>query len=449
MASNLFIDLGRSIVANALNSPNSFDRIYDMTYGRSTTPNFFQFVQSISKGRTKRANHEDGKVEVLRQFNQYVQAEIASTVLSGSNIVLTLSDATYDFFRNDFEVMDKNRKGGIVIAHSPGSVTLAPLPGESFTLATDFVAGTYAVAGATAMPSRGSTGTESLYTEPERDYNYTRFMRESVFMSRKDLQTTYLNDSGNMVSSYQEQMAAARFAYQLDYNAIFGKRGKGLVNGQTVQTNGGLYWAIQNRGGLYQSESSLPTLATYKRQLEFIRDNSNQPTGQVLWVGGTKARARFFDTVGSSAITNVGKNATFGTGFNTGLDITTFQWLGLSHGFIDLPLFNDPSFNQNISNISGERIFSDAFFVLNLSDVPDINGGMAPPVQVIHFDETAQINYGFVPGTVGANFNPGQATTAGKFMMASGIDGAEAHMWFDGGIDIPNAAGMTAWTLND
>jgi hypothetical protein len=32
--------------------------------------------------------------------------------------------------------------------------------------------------------------------------------------------------------------------------------------------------------------------------------------------------------------------------------------------------------------------------------------------------------------------------------MASGIDGAEAHMRFDGGIDIPNATAMTAWTLN-
>ena len=445
--STLSLNLNQSLVANALNDPNSFTRIYDMTNGRNN-PGFFSFVNYLSKGRTQRANHETGKVEVLKQFDQYVNAEIATNALSGSNIVLTFTDASYDFFRLNFLVMDKNRKQGLVVAHGPGTVTLAPLPGESFTLATDFVAGMYAVSGGTAMADFGSMGTESLYANPERDYNYTQFMRESIFINRKDLHHTYLNDSGNLVATYQELMLAARFAYQMEWNAIYGKRNTGVVNGQQRQFNGGLYWAIQNRGGLYQSESSLPTLATYKRQVEYIRDNANMPSGKILWMGGTQARANFFATVGSAAITATGKNSSFGTNTQTGLDIETFQWMGLQHGFMDIPMFNDPNNNPNISSITGQRIESDSFFVMSLNDVPDVNGGMAPAARVVHFDETAQINYGYVPGTVGANFQPGMATTSGKFLMASGIDGAEAHMWFDGGIDIPNASAMTAWTLN-
>jgi hypothetical protein len=449
---NLSLDLSQSLYLNALNKPNSFDVIYDSTMGRNKA-RFFSFVQWLSKGQTKKANNYNGRVETLVQPNQYVSAQIASTSVVGSNLVVNFVDTTYNFFRNGFVVRDKSAYQGIVVAHNAGQIVLAPgpnIPSGTWNTATMFVAGQVAYQGENASANFGSTGTESIYTNPSRDYNCTQFFRESIAINRKDLHQTYLNDSstnktGLRVLSYQETMMLTRFAFGMEVAAIRGVRAENLsVAGSNTNLNGGLDWAIANRGGRAQAYTSLPTLDDYKDAIQFIRDNSNQMDGSLLWIGGTDARANLFSQAAiQNAIIYSGINATFQNMRDSGFDITVFQWMGLQMAFMDMPIFNDPDFNQNTSTITGNRIDSSTFYILNLNPVPDVDGAAVPPVRLIHFDESPIIQYGYVPGTVGASPGAGVPDSS-QFtrIMASGADGVTAHAWFDGGIDIPVAKGM-------
>lgn len=459
MGSALNTILSRSLNYNQLNKPYFMPGIYDMTNGRNR-PSFYNFVAALNATgtRSRQVASADKKFEFLKQNNQYVACPIQSTTLVGGNLVITLTDPTYDVFRNNFVVRDKVGNAGYVIAHAPGSITIAPYGSTtSFNTSTMFLAGQTAYQGESNNPKGGYGLTmESMFVNPVRDYNYLQKYQDSITIDREDLYQTYLNDAAgttaqSLTMTYQEQMMAARFAFQLENSLIRGERSVNTINGKTIYQNGGLDWAIAQNGGWSDGSASVPTLSTYKQHLEYIRDNGNVMSGDIIWIGGTKARSRFFTTLQNQiqfAATTT--QSGFGTNGRSGLDIAVFTWLGLKMAFMDMPLFNDPAYNGNISSITGDRIVSDEFYCMSLRDVMDAETGeMIPPIQMVHFDPTPIVRYRYSAGSIDASGNVTGGGTAGSATQVSElVDSVTVSMQYDGGVNIPNTTGMTHWYLN-
>jgi hypothetical protein len=160
-------------------------------------------------------------------------------------------------------------------------------------------------------------------------------------------------------------------------------------------------------------------------------------------MGGTKARSAFFNNPDiRTAIQYSGKDSTFETMRNSGLDITSFQWMGLNMGFMDLPIFNDPNFNPNQSQVTNANIDSSTFYIMAVDQTVDIKGQQLPFAQIIHFDESPEAKYFYVGGTVGTIGAGASAGLSATQFSASGYDGVTAHVQFDGGINISDASGI-------
>lgn len=442
----LTLDLAQSYNAKLLNSRNAFNNIYNITgqYGQMT-----QVVTMLNKpmGGAIRINTQDSKYEKLTIDHQGVISKIQTRTASGSNLILDFYDTGYDFFREDDVVLDNFQIAGLVIAHQPGQITIAPFMFSAF-VAANFAADKFARRGWNSSASRKSTGTESLYSTPNTIYNYGAIKRDSVFISRRDFSATYMDQAipEKNWAIRQEAEMILRVAQSLEWSNLYEKRGKETINGQERTANGGLVWAIDHRGGTHETSPNELTESAWKELIELVGKKDAAAKGRLLFCYGKSALAKI-QSFTEPFVKASGTNNTFGGGAVSGIDVNTYSYLGQDIDFMYLSILDDEVMNPEISSITGKQKSSDSFFLLDLSPVMGDKGKLIPAIERFYFDKEG-MRYGFEPGTVGPEGdNPTNVVNNGKYLMSNSNDGVSVHCIYDGGIDIANARRMLYWEL--
>lgn len=394
-------------------------------------------------------NTADGKKEILTISHTGVQAQIATRTTSGSDLILTFTDPTFDMFRVSFAALDGSttrRLTGYIKAKGAGTITIAPM-GTAFT-AADFAVNAYVTEGWQVAPNAGSTGVESLYVMPSSDYNYSSIKRDSSFLSRRDFNTSYmdLSQKGEPWAMAQEKEMVKRFFRKLEYSRLFEQRAQITVNGKVANQNGSLLWAIANRGGTHVTSPTELVQDEWLDLIDGISKKSGQFGGKLLCIHGTDALGTI-QRFTQGFIQHAGTNNTFKAEY--GIDLRTYAYNGVTINFLYSPLLDDPMFLGGTSSINGKQRSSSSFFLIDASPVDTYgdNNGIASSVVPFHFGANP-ITYGYVPGMIGPDGGSSSSYIKGKYsLMANSVDGVTCEILHDGGIDIPNASRMLFWEL--
>jgi len=441
---NQTLDLGESLLGKLLNSRNAFRNIYDLSggYGKAT-----QIVTLLNEGGSVKVNTADAKYEKFTIGHQGVIAKIDTRAVSGVNLILTLIDPLFDFFRNGDVVLDIDRAQGFVLSHAPGTITISPYDRDVF-LATDFESGDFARRGWNSSSNRNSTGTESLYATPDTIVNFGSIKRDSVFLHRRDFHETFIDEaiSKKNWALMQEHVLINRVMQSMEWSHLFEERNQKIINGELTNSNGGLLWAIKNRGGTHIVSPNDLTEETWQGLIETVSKKDATSSSRLTFLYGKAALSRI-QSFTSDFVKQSGINNTFGGTEVSGIDVQTYAYLGTIIDFVYLPILDDETMFPEQSTITGKQRMSSAFFLVDFSSVMGHEGEEIPAIERFHFDIEG-MRYGYIPGTIGPDGgNPSDHLNMGKFLMVSDIDGVSAHLTSDGGIDIANARKMLFFEL--
>lgn len=444
----LSLNLAESYNAKLLNSRNAFFNLYNIS-GRYGSMTHVVSLLNKAAGGAVRVNTADSLYEKFTIDHPGVVAKIKTRTVSGSDLILEFYDSNYDFFRLDDVVLDDFKVHGLVKTHQPGQITIAPFmrPNKAF-VATNFTKDTMVVRGWNSSASRKSVGTESLYEMPNTIYNYGSIKRDSVFISRRDFSQTYMDQAipEKNWAIRQEGVMIRRIAQSLEWSTLYEPRGKEVINNEERTSNGGLVWAIDNRGGTHLTSPNELTESAWKQAIEIVSKKDAEAKGKLLFCYGKGALAKV-QSFTEPFVKASGVNNTFGGSGVSGIDVNTYSYLGQDIDFLYLDILDDWKMNRGNSKISGKQRSSDSFFLLDLSSVMGDKGKLIPAIERFYFDKEG-MRYGFESGTVGPEGGePSNMVNSGKYMMSNSTDGVSVHCIYDGGIDIANARRMLYWEL--
>ena len=447
MASPLTIDFGNSLNSLLLNDRNPFKNIYYLSNGYGSATALFS---ALAGGKSSEmVSTADGKKEILTMSHTGVQAQIATRTVSGTDLILTFVDPTYEDFRTTFTAFDGSttrRAIGYIKAKGAGTITIAQM-GTAFT-AADFAIGAYATEGWQVSANSGSTGVDSIYIAPSTDYNYPSIKRDTCYLNRRDFHTTYmdLSQGGKPWAMMQEKEMIMRFARKKEYAALFEERAQITVGGKLANQNGSLLWAIKNRGGSHITSTAELTQDVWLDLIDSISKKSGQFGGKLLCIHGTDA----FGTIQrftQNFVLNAGVHNTFKAEY--GIDIRQYNYNGVTINFLYSPLLDDPMFMGGTSNINGKQRSSSSFFLIDASPVDTYGDkdGIASSIIPFHFGNNPMI-YTYVPGMIGPDGGSASSSIKGKYTFSgNSVDGVSVEVLHDGGYDIPNASRMLFWEL--
>jgi hypothetical protein len=434
------LNIEENLYSRALNDRNDFSRVLDLSGGYSK---LLTLVNIINAGASKSVDVD--AYEKSFMTNGYVIQQISSASTVGQNVVVVLTDPSYDNFRTEDLVMcESTSVQGIVVSKTAGVVTVTPAPGGTTLaqLAAEFVAGKFMKAYGDAQALRNSAGRQSLYQFPEVDFNYSQVIRESTTVSRRDKIKSRVMWSGGMWWEAQQPLAIEMMLKRKEFMWLWGRRGKKLVNGKETNTNGGIDWAIKERPigrGVYYPMSGLPSEGMFEKFLSDVYDRKA--------VQGTKflAMGRGFlyhiqKNFTKDYIVNTGRLNTFGGADVSGLNIMQYAIAGMEYNFIELPILNDPEFFPEASGIPGAEFRKRQYdcYCLDLDPIPVKGGGTAPAIEKFHFGDSEYYE-AFIAGMDSA---PSGGPTDDAIRAASAnrvvtdIDNSSYHVMADCGIDM-------------
>lgn len=435
MAYNVVGNLENNFIQKTLNERNPFSKVYDISGGYNK---FTQFTSTLNPGGSKQV--DSVKYEKSKRGNLGVVAQIQSNSLVGTSLVIVFNDPTYEFFRIGDTVADSNNVLGNVTAASPGTITVSPIT-VTFVAATHFIAGMFAKVYFNTSLTRNSVGVTSLYNTPDLDYNLTGLSRDTTSLARKDFISTYVKVGGKYWWCAQQMEMVTRMAKANEMKFIFSERAD--VGGK--QYNGGLIWSIKNRGGEYVASTAAITQPVLQGLIQGIKTR-NPGTTEVTMFAGAGAISSFQSFM-TPLIQFVGVNNTFGVGTKSGLNVKQYTWMDVTLNIVSLDLFNDPKLFQEISTITGTPKQGNAFFIVDASPIPAVDGGTLPAIERFHFGNQEMLST-YTPGMIGTDGgNSSNTSQMGYNMSANDIDGVTFNIASDNGIDILDAKAMCYFEL--
>jgi hypothetical protein len=434
------LNIEDNLYSRALNDRNDFSRVLDLSGGYSK---LLTLINVLNAGASKSIDVD--AYEKSFMTNGYVIQQVASAATSGQNVVVTLTDPSYNNFRlNDLVMCESLTVQGIVVAKAAGVVTVTPAPGGTTLaqLAAEFVAGKFMKAYGDAQALRNSAGRESLYQFPEVDFNYTQVIRESTTVSRRDKIKTRVQWQGEMWWEAQQPLAIEMMLKRKEFMALWGRRGKKLIDGQEVNTNGGIDWAIKERSigrGVYYPLSGLPSEGTFEKFLSDVYDRKAQQGTKVLLMGRGMLH-HIQKNFTKDFIQYTGKMNTFGGANVEGLNVMEYAIAGMNYAFMEMPILNDPEFFPEASGIPGAEFRKRQYdcYCIDADPIPVKGGGTAPAIEKIHFGDSEYYE-AFIAGMDSApsgGITDDAIRAASANRVVTDIDNSSYHAMSDCGYDM-------------
>lgn len=440
------LPLKQSLMVKALNARNPFQFVVETqnVYNNPT----LAILYAMNGWKSEQINTD--KYERGKTGNLAVAAAIDTVTQSGNDLIIALKDPTYNNFRVGDEVRDSNDYKAIVKSKQPGQVVLEAFTSGALSSASHFKKDyTISVLG-NASPSRASKGIESLYVTPDTDYNCYNVVRDSLSLATEDLNDTYVKFRGQNWHHSQEWFMLNRLTGSVTDKMIWGERGYQIPTSQgLVNSNGGIVWSIQNRGGL--SEPILSDQISVSKINEIVSNikvRSGRGLEQLTFVCGMNALTKIQMAL-SDYIKYAGVDNTFGGTAVKGLSVPYYNIGFVQCKFIHDPMLDNPG-KYNVSSADATQIpglsgskKSNSFFVIDTSPVNIIGGGKEPMVKMFHFHK--EMSYGYIKGMTDAgndNYTEADYVNATSTDIATDLDARSCHAIVRTGINIVDASTM-------
>lgn len=440
------LPLKQSLMVNALNAPNPFEFVV-------ATQNVYNMptlaIIYAMNGWTGKQIYTD-QYWRAKSGNLSIAAAIDSVAQSGADLIVTLKDASYDLFREGDVVRDSNDYDGLVKSKQAGQVVIQPFTSGALVAATHFIKdSTISVLG-NASAARASQGVQSLSYIPDKDYNCYNVVRDSQVITTEDLQETFVKYQGQNWWAAQEKNMLQRLTAQVAERIIWGKRGyqistnKGLVN-----SNGGILWSIENRGGMVDPiTSDAISLSKINEIVSNIKMRSGKGLSELTFVGGINAIVKIQSVLGP-IVAQSGINNTFG-----GKEVKGFSVPFYSIGFVNCKFVHDPMFDNpgkfgvssadltQISGLTGSKK-SNSFFVMDTSPVDRVGGGTEPVMEMFYYHK--EMSFGYIKGMTDAdasNYTEMNYVNANAVDIATDLDCRSCHAIVRNGVNVVDASSM-------
>ena len=425
-------DFRQNLILNSLTKPDLAKEVYDFSGGYNVIDWY------VTKGKTgRRIYGDDGEFQKPIRGRGAVSALIASTpVLVGNDLLVTFTDPNYDKFRVGFVVSDGSSGNfqGRVKQVNPGSILIeiAP-PVTAFDPALHFVAGRYATEMFNASVNRGSDVPASLFNNPTYVKNHTSITREGLTMYRRDFMQTWVESYGDYWGMQQERDLLQRYAFELEYKALFGEYGQRNSFDGIVNYSMGLKAAIKDgqRGGITRTWTNLPTVAQFLSFISDISDRNTNRNNEIdLFVG--RGMLNVLQSYNTQQIVNTGIRNTVGGDTVSGFDSYQYAISGIKTNFIMLPLFNDEDRYPAASVIPGANYRRQQYtmIALNRGEYTSVDGKKLPMAEKVYFGDK-EVAYGIVQGITGT-FGVGDMKNSGSVVnAANGKDGVTFGLYSD------------------
>lgn len=437
------LPLANNLVAKSLNARNAMNRVANIS-GFYETP-FLWILNAINRNGSKQVNTVKYEKNVMDNLS--LATPIASNALVGSNLVLTLTDATYDNFRTGWILTDDNRVQGRVVAHSPGSVTITP-QGTAFVAATHFTSTMSARSAFNLSAISNNRGTESLSYTPDTIYNYSSVTRNTAYIDNSDMLKTYPQWEGKDWYFADQIIGLQQWAKDNETKHIIDVRGQVNDFDGVVNHNGGLIWSIQNRGGYYVPSPTLYNMAALQDQIYNLKiQNGNKPLDLVCMLGSAAMKNIQLE-LGLRA-QYAGTNNLFGGSKVEGDNISQYKLLDTAIRFVPAPFLDNPlgvfGATSTIAGANGTSRGANSAFLIDIHDIPNMDGGTQPAIELFHYGR--EFTYGIQKGMGGmesiGGALPDNIESAQGEMIASDISGTAFHTSGQNGIDIVSAKAMS------
>lgn len=437
------LPLVNNLVAKALNERNAMDRVANIS-GFYETP-FLWILNAINKTGSKQVNTLKYEKNVMDNLS--LATPIASNALVGSNLVLTLSDASYNNFRIGWILTDDNRVQGRVVAHSAGSVTITP-QGTAFVAATHFTSTMSARSAFNLSPIANNRGTENLEYTPDTIYNLSSVTRNTVYLDNSDMIKTYPKWVGKDWFYAQQIIGLQQWAKDNETKHIIDQRLQVSDFDGTVNHNGGLIWSIQNRGGYYVSSPSLYDINALRDQIFQLRtNNGNKPLDLVCMLGANAMKSLQLNLAANVQYSGI--NNVFGGSEVKGDNIKQYSILDASVRFVSAPFLDNPlgvfGATSSVAGANGTSRGSNSAFLIDIHDIPNMDGGTQPSIELFHYGR--EFTYGYQKGMGGmidiGGSLPSDIEKASPEMVVTDISGSAFHTSGQNGIDIVSAKAMS------
>lgn len=443
------INFAQSIYANGLNKPNSYKYVYDVTGGYAAFTTLLRAISDIRKDAWEGVIMTgDGKYEFATQDTDWVVELITNTAQVSPGVIDVFYAGTNDFFLNKETTIDDKWVQGRIVSHAPGVVRLVS-PDSTITL----TAGTHYLIGGSVREFsdtyafRASTGGESNWSIPTKDYDYVQTFRKTCFMAASDYQDTYIEFDGKSWGHAQVNRALQRLEIHKERQFLFGNRAVGQLHDGTNYLTGGLEWAIKNRGGLFVPIASAPSFATfnnilYQHQLKKVKTKGMMNDIILAGAGWINYMQQNYT---QDFVKYSGRNNTFG-GEIAGLNVDTWGIGMRTYDIVELPVMNDPNWYNvpsTIPGFNGASQLSMSFFIIDPNTIPGLGNGLnRAPIQTIWWGNKG-ISAGVIKGMIDANGNAIGGSMSNFNNISSSVDGMQVEIIEKTGLHTPSTKGFT------
>jgi hypothetical protein len=408
----LSLNPNNNIFTGNLNLPDKEALVYCLADNWGT----FDWMSSALSSRTIRVEGYYGQHQKPVIFDPTVVAQVSTTSLSGSNLIVNFQDPSYDAFRLEDVVYDNTLGShqGRVISHGPGTITLEPAPTSggsliTFDTTTMFLGGAYVTAIYRNSGIGDSTASESLFQTPSYINYQPSVHRDNLTISEMDKGKTFVQIEGTDMWYYAYQLQfLKRIKRQKDcksFFSIYGNQPSSTLPGGMVNYSRGFIDAINDpvAGGVTMNTSSPMTKPNYETFINKMSDRQATDTTynipQIMGRGALNSLQQFT----APYIQFAGKNNTFGGMEVKGFDVYSYTIAGIHTDIMISAFLNNPYAFPTISTVNQYRRMQNTILTVDMGlyDTPGASTQL-PAIETIYFGDKEEYWY-YKPGVTSSS----------------------------------------------
>lgn len=370
-------------------------------------------------------------------------AEIQNVAVIGNTLVIDLNPINgnpVDFYREGDRVFaDKEQIQAIVIQTAPGQIVVEPFAGSTInSIAGSFSIGDSVCTIGNALPIRNSSSVVGLNRMPDIQMNYLVLMRDGAQWNRVDMRKARVKWGGDYWSSGMVNEALDRMLKDIERSWFWGLP-QATVN--DVSSNGGVDWAIRNRGGEVVQFAALPTKRQFLDWLGNVYDKRPGSTKLKKLYMGRRFYQYMLENFGVGFAAQIDPQAP-----RTGENNENFnRWMvgGFEVDLVtNLPMFQERDYRPQVTTIAGAGGLRKEWscYLIDQDPIMIAGGGTVPAIEKLHFGDSPFYigrSNGIGDCPVGMPTADGQLGNPDSYELStSAVDRSELHFMYHGGVNM-------------
>jgi len=371
-------------------------------------------------------------------------ADITNTAIVAGNLVIDLAPVggnPVGFFRVNSLVFATDKQVlGLVVSGVPGQIVVSPYSGSVIAqLFATFAIGEQVNYMGLSTPDRNSSGVDPINYFPEYQVNHLSHSRDGHAWNRVDRNNAKIEYNGGFYVDGGIDKTLERMHKAIERKYLFGVSYADPTSNRFE--NGGIDWAIRNRGGVVSGFAAAPTQAQFQFFLDEVADRTIRKVKRKKMYMGRKLYAHI--------------TANFTTGFIQSVDplaartgaINTNARLYLVGGhevelITNLGLFQDRNWDNVLTAGVGMTGMRKEWVCYYIDQNPiELEGvGTVPAIEKIHHSVSpwfASFGKGIGDNPIGMPLVSGAVITPEAFGISSSMmDRSEVQFMFHGGINM-------------